>query len=417
MDEVVYPKFRWYILVTMIICTATTAIGLIGPQPLQSDIKKSMPQYDAGQITLITMSSFNAFVALSAFFGGMLLDKFGVIKVFIGGIISIAIGSFLVFFIGDTALGLVIVRLFQGIGTGPIMASSAPLAAAYFPHKERSIVTGFQGFSVALGVVLGLSIMPRLAAYFGDWHKALMMTGPLGIVGIILAIIIAFGPKPPQAIVEKTQEEHEAGIAHAFKKALAQPVTWVAIGAYFCMSWIFQAFNDLTPSYIALDPPTGLGLGSTKGGDYLVLAQIVFMGGSILGGIITDKVFKGSGRPIMATGFFFGAIFSFLIKYVFITGNAAVLIFCLTCCGLFFSFVNPQAVGYIAKTYPKEITGKLGGLATGISIFGGWAAPTVGGLAVSATGRYMMSINMLTAMCVIGFLIALFLAPKKDQVA
>ena len=413
MNEVTYSKFRWYILITLIICTASTAIGLIGPAPLTGDIMKSMNQTDPGKILLITMSTFNLFVAISALCGGFLMDKFGVIKVFIGGIIAISLGAFLVPFIGNTYSGMFIVRFLQGIGTGPIMAASAPLAAAYFPHKERSIVTGFQGFSVALGVVLGLSIIPRLAVTFGDWQKALMMVGPLGIVGIVMASIIAFGPKPPDVYAERTAEEHQSAIAHAFKHALAQPVTWVAIGAYFCMSWIFQAFNDLTPSYIALDPPAGLGLGSVKGGDYLVLAQIFFMGGSVLGGILTDKIFKGNGRPIMATGFLIGAIMSVLIKYDFITANHAVLIFCLAAAGFFFSWVNPQAVGYIAKNYPSEITGKLGGLATGISIFGGFLAPTVGATLISITGRYMMSINVMAGMCLLGFIIALFLKPKK----
>jgi MFS family permease len=414
MDELVYSKFRWYILITLIICTASTAIGLIGPAPITGDIMKTLGQDDPGKVLQVTMTTFNLFVAISALCGGILMDKFGVIKVFIGGIVMISLGAFLVPVIGDSIPGLLFVRFLQGAGTGPIMASSAPLAAAYFPHKERSILAGFQGFSVALGVVIGLMLIPRLTASFGDWQKALMMVGPLGLVGIIMAFIINFGPKPPQAFSEKTQEEHEASVAHAFKKALSQPVTWVVIAAYFLMSWAFQALIDLTPSYIALDPPTGLGLGAVKGGDYLTLAEILFMIGAVLGGFVTDKIFKGDGRPLMATGFLLGAVFSLLIKYDFITSNHSILVFCLSCAGFFYSFVNPQCVGYIAKNYPKEITGKLGGLATGIAIFGGFAAPAVGGMAISITGRYLMSITILSGILFLGFIVSLFLTPKKD---
>lgn len=416
MTEIVYPKFRWYILITLIICTATTGMGLIGPAPLIPEMLKTMP-YDAGELTLITMSTFNLFVALSALIGGVLLDKFGVIKVFIAGLILVSAGALLMPLIGNSFWGMIFNRLLQGCGTGPIMASSAPIAAAYFPHKERSIVTGFQGFSVAFGIVLGLLFIPQMAVAWGNWQKALMFIGPIGIIGIIMAIIIMFGPKPPEVIVESTPEEHQAAIAHAFKKAVSLPVTWVAIAAYVIMSWIFQAFNDVTPGYIGVPVEENLGslgMGTIKGGQYLILAQVLFMIGSVLGGFITEKVFKGNGRPIMTTGFLMGAVFSFLVLADPVTANPATLITCLTCCGFFFAFVNPQAVGYIAKNYPKEITGKLGGLATGIAIFGGFGGATVGGYLIHASG-YPASIYInVMGFCILGFVVALFLRPKKE---
>jgi len=415
-QETVYSNFRWYILFTMIIVTATTAIGLIGPAPLTGEIMKTMPNLTAGQVTLMTMSSFNLFVAISALLGGIILDKFGVVKVYIGGLILVAAGSLLMPVCGDSVWGMLFNRMLQGLGTGPIMASSPSLAASYFPHKERGIAAGFQGFSMAFGIVIGLSIIPRLAVSFADWQKALLMIGPMAIVGIILAIIIAFGPKPVQEDTQKTQAEADAHVAHHFKKALGFHVTWIVIAAYFLMSWIFQAFNDVVPGYIAVDASKGLGslgLGAVKGGDYLVLAQVFFMIGAIAGGVITDKVFKGNGRPIMAVGFLGGAIFSYLITTSGVTSAAGSLVFSLTCCGFFYSFVNPQCVGYIAKNYPKEITGKLGGLATGLSILGGWLGATVGGLAIHYSG-YPMSIMILTALCFVGFIVALFMRPKKE---
>ncbi|MDB9822825.1 MFS transporter [Deltaproteobacteria bacterium] len=414
MDEVIYPKFRWYVMFTMIIVTATQGIALIGPAPLIPEMLKTMPQYSPGQIVLMTMSSFNLFVALGALFGGILLDKFGVVKVYIGCLVLIGVGAFLMPVIGNNLWGMIFNRMLQGFGAGPIMASSAPLAAAYFPHKERSIVAGFQGFSVAFGIVLGLSIIPGMAVSMGDWAKALMVIGPIAIIVIILPVIVLFGPKPPETATEQTKEEADAGVTHAFKKALTLPVTWAAIAAYFIMSWAFQAFLDVTPGYIGVDTYGGLGLGTVKGGQYLILAQIFFMGGAILGGIITDKVFKGNGRPIMATGFLVGAIFTFFIQVDTVTANSAMLVFCLTGIGLFYSFVNPQVVGYLAKNYPKEITGKLGGLATGLAIFGGWGAATMGGIVIHTSG-YPASIliNMFT-LCIIGFIVSLFLKPMKE---
>jgi len=418
MNETTYSQFRWYVMFAMVVCTATTAMGLIGPAPLIPAIAETMPQYSAGQLTLITMSTFNLFVALSALFGGFLLDRLGVIKVFVGGLVLVSLGALLMPLIGNSLWGMMFNRFLQGCGTGPIMAASAPIAAAYFPQKERGIVTGFQGFSMAGGIVLGLMLIPRMALSFGNWQKALMVIGPIGIVGVVLAIAITFGPKPPETPKpENLANGKDPRIAHAFRMAVQTPVTWVAIAAYFIMSWIFQGFNDVVPGYIGVSAESGLGslgLGMVKGGDFLVLAQLFFMGGSVLGGIITDKVFGGNGRPVMVTGFLMGAIFSYLIMADFITANEAMLVFSLTACGLFFSFVNPQAVGYIAKNYPKDITGKLGGLATGIAIFGGWGGATVGGILIHFSG-YPASIHInVMGCCVLGFFVALFLKPRKD---
>ena len=393
-------------------------MGLIGPAPLIPKILKTMPQFDPGEITLMTMSSFNFFVALSALFGGVLLDKLGVIKVFIAGMILVAAGALLMPVCGNSLWGMIFNRGLQGCGTGPIMASAAPLAAAYFPQKERSIVTGFQGFSVALGIVAGLLFLPQMAVSLANWQKALMFIGPLGIVGIVLAITIMFGPKALEVIVEKTAEEHQTAISHAFKKAIGEPVLWVAILTYLAMSWVFQAFNDMTPGYIGVpiaEHVGSLGMGTIKGGKYLILATILYCIGSIVGGVITDKVFKGNGRPVIATGFLLGAISAFMILVPFVTSNPSMLVFFLSCCGFFFSFVNPQAVGYIAKNYPKEITGKLGGMATGIAIFGGWGGATAGGYLIHASG-YPGSIHVnVIGFCLVGFIISLFLRPKKTN--
>jgi MFS family permease len=414
-NETAYSGFRWYILFTMVICKAVTAMAMISPAPLTGVIMKTMPNLTAGQVTLMTMSSFNLFVAVSALLGGVLLDKYGVIKVYIGGMILVTVGSLLMPVTGHTVLGVLFNRFLQGMGTGPIMASAPALASAFFPSRERGIVTGFQGFSMAFGIVLGLSIIPRLAVSFGSWEKALMIVGPIGVIGLILTVIIFFGPKPTQAAAQQTKAEEDVRIAHAFKKAVMYPITWVAIACFFCMSWIFQAFNGVVPGYIAVDAAKGLGslgLGAVKGGDYMILAQIFFMTGSVLGGVITDKVFRGNGRPVMVIGFLLGAVFSFFIKADFITANQAMFIFCLTGCGFFFSFVNPQVMGYIAKNYPKNITGKLGGLATGIGIFGGWGGATVGAAAIDWSG-YPLSISIMSGLLVIGFIISLFLRPKK----
>lgn len=408
MNEIIYPRFRWFVLITSIIVTTTTAMSLISPAPLVGAIQQSMPDLSLGQVTYVTMFYFNFFVAFAALFGGILLDKFGVIKVYIGGLFLVGVGALMVPFVGDFYYGMLLIRFLQGCGTGPVMAAGAAIAALYFPHNERNIAAGAQGFAVSFGVLLGFQYSTRIFAATGSWNASLTWLAPICILGIILSIIVAFGPKPPEVKAVHTETASKGEL----KMALLLPVTWVAIASIVAMSWVYQAFNDLTPNYLSYAPPIGLDLGEVKSSNIMSFAQMVYMAGSIIGGIITDKVFKGNCRPILLSGFLIGAIFGLLIKFDFITVNLFFLTGSLALAAFFFSFVNPQALGYIAKNYPAHITGKLGGLAMGIGIFGGAAGVAAGARALHITGLYQMSINIMVGVCIVGFFIGLFMRPK-----
>lgn len=409
MGEIIYPKYRWFVLLASTIVIAITAMALICPAPLVAAIQKSMPHLSLGQVTYLTMFYFNFFVGFAALFGGILLDRFGLVTVYIGGLILISVGAFLVPFIGDSYLGMLLIRLLQGCGTGPIMGAGAYVAASYFPSNERSIAVGAVGVAVSGGSLLGFIIFPRIYVATGSWHAALTWLAPISVIGIAITLIMAFGPKPPEAETDKTEDQGKSD----YRAALHMPVTWVAIACVVMLAWIYQAFMDLTPNYLGYAPPVGLGKGEVGAGNIMAIVQIVYMAGAMIGGFVTDKIFKENGRPMLLIGFLMGGIFGFLIKFPFITGNGTLLTVCLVLAGVCYSFVIPQAIGYLAKYYPRHITGRLGGLAWGIGIFGGAAGVAAGSTALHVTGLYQMSINIMVGVCLAGFFTGIFLTPKK----
>jgi MFS family permease len=407
MNGLVYPGFRWFVLITLLVVTSTSSLALISPAPLIGEMIKNMPYLSPGQITGITMGIFNLFVAVAALAGGFFLDKFGVIRIYIGGLLLIIIGELLVPVIGASFWGMVFIRLLQGFGTGPIMGSAAAIATAWFPVKERGIVTGIQGFAVSFGIAVGLYIVPDMLKITGSWQSALFWLAPISCLGLIMTFIVAYGPKPP-SIGDAQEGTLNNGL---LKTSLMQPVTWILIACAFLLSWVYNAFNDLTPGYLALDSPVGLGKGA-EGSHLLVGAQISFMIGSLISGFINDKILKGNSRPLISAGFLLGAAFSAAISLPAVQSNTVLLVTCLTLTTFFFSFINPQVMAYIAKNYPNQITGTLGGLAMGIGIFGGTIGVTAGATALHTTGLYHMSIMIMCAMSVVGFIVALALKPK-----
>ncbi|MGC3954539.1 MAG: MFS transporter [Propionicimonas sp.] len=410
--EATYKPFRWFILATLIVVVAVQAMALISPAPLIGEMMATMPDLSAGQITWMTMGTWNLFVALAAIGGGVLLDRFGFIPLYIAGISLIMIGWLLMPVWGDSFWGMTALRTIQAIGGGPIMGAGVYVAATCFPSRERSIATGALGFAMSVGIAAGLSLSPANFAATGNWQQALFNLWPFGVVAIVMSLVVAFGPKVAPEQAAPATDQAPVSNAALFKKALLTPVTWAAIGCVVLASWFNQAFNDMTPGYLALDAPVGLGLGPA-GSNLLAVAQFGQMIGAVVIGIIVERLFRGNVRPPVMIGFSMLALGSLALLTPAINANQGPLTASLLVTLFFFAWINPAALGYIAKHYPAEITGKLGGLAQGVGIFGGLAGVAAGSAALHATGFYTVSTWIMFAACIGGLVVSLFLKARK----
>lgn len=408
-----YTRFRWFVLLTMCIATMATAVALISPAPLMGPIAQSMG-VTLGEATGATMGAFTFCVALSCIVGGALVDRFGIPRVFICSLLLVIAGQIAVPAVG-TSLGiLALLRAVEGAGTGPIMAAVTAIAAQWFPVHERPIVTGVQGMSMGLGIAAGFVVAPAVFQLTGNWAAAMAWLSGFCFIGLILTLLMAWGPRVP--VVNDTLGVCNPAIAAGsdFKVALRQRATWIGILCVFLLSWASQAFNDLTPAFIAVEPPVGIGLGPMEAGKMMMIYQIAFMAGAVASGIITEKIFAGRTKPVVLLGFLVSAVFCLAIKYTAVTANSMLLQLCLVGAGFFMSFVNPQVMAFIAKNYPEHITGKIGGMTMGIGIFGGTAGVIAGSVALHTTGLYQVSINIVGLVAAGGFIAAMWLNPPRD---
>jgi len=403
-NSTVYPGFRWFVFVTLCIVTASTAVALISPAPLMGPIAKSLG-ISLGEASGATMGTFNLFVALSALVGGWFLDKFGAVRVWVTCLILIIIGEIAMPSFGTSFWGLNNLRIIQGLGTGPIMASTARVAAQWFPRHERGIVTGIQGMAMGLGIAIGFIIAPAVFGATGNWASAIAWLSVIPLIALVMALVVYFGPKPPTELEEETSltEENKS----VFLLALKLPVTWAAILCVVMQSWTFQAINDLIPGYIAVESPVGLGKGPMAAGQYMTIFSVAFMIGAVLSGFIVEKICKGKAKPLVCVGFLGTVVFTLGLGASFVTASDALLAICLILDGLFTAWVIPPSIAFIARHYPEHVTGKLGGLAQGIGIFGGTAGAFSGAYALHATGFYYASIYIIAIIAIIGFVFAL----------
>ena len=108
---------------------------------------------------------------------------------------------------------------------------------------------------------------------------------------------------------------------HDFKLALRQLPFYAGLLCMFAFMWMQNAFNDLTPGYIAI-PDVGLGFGPAVAGKYMGAVQIGMILGAIACGFIMEKLLKGKIKPVVITGFICTAIFMLFGKIRICLGNA-----------------------------------------------------------------------------------------------
>lgn len=120
---------------------------------------------------------------------GRLSDMFGRVKLYNVGFLIFAIASTLLYVSSylitgpDGALALVVLRLFQGLGGGFLMANGAAILTDAFPENQRGMALGINQISAIVGSLIGLLVGGVLASV--DWHLVFLISVPVGIAGAV----------------------------------------------------------------------------------------------------------------------------------------------------------------------------------------------------------------------------------------
>jgi MFS family permease len=410
-----YPKFRWFVLVAYVIITSATSFSMISPSPLIPFIAKGMG-VNGGVIGNATMTSFNLFMGLFAFIGGFFLDKIGVFRMWIICLVLVGLGSILVPIIGTTVAGLIFCRVLHAAGTGPIMASIAALSSQQFKFNERTYIAAFQGFSVCFGIGVGQYFVPVLYKMVGEnWMTALAWTSVFPAIAMIFAFIVLLGPTLPVVHAHAGESGNTQGTGD-YKKALIYSTVYVLALMGLIDSWCQQVFNGMMPGfYNAAIADGGLNLtaAGVLGSSKLSLAAFFMAAGTLVAPFVNDKIFKGNPKPTIFIGLAIAAAFILVIQKM--TPTTGDLILVGVPCGILFfsSFVNPTIFGYVAKHYPGEIAGRLGGFIMFFFVIGSAVGLFISNTMYSSTGSYMSPFLLLAIVTLCGGIAVMFLKPPK----
>src|SRR6266545_773836 len=88
---------------------------------------------------------------------------------------------------------LIVARIFQGLGGGPIIPISQAILWEIFPFHQRGLAMAVWGVGFILGPILG----PTVGGYLADewsWRWIFYINLPVGIVGFFMASVFLFDP-------------------------------------------------------------------------------------------------------------------------------------------------------------------------------------------------------------------------------
>ncbi len=406
-EAIIYPKFRWFVMVTMIIGVMAQGIIMIAPSPLIGEVAKYLDT-ELGLTTLTVMALWTVTVCIGGIIGGMVVDRIGIVKVYLVCGVLLILSAVLTPLVGPSLPAIIVLRLIGGLGTGPILTTIARMAAEWFPVKERGLITGVQGMCTALGVFVGFGLAPAAFTATHSWPVTMAWMSVPAIIFLGFSIILLFGPKAPELVVEEHEDAQAA--AKDFKLALREPVIYLCVVYVFLFNWLIQAINDLTPGYFAVASPVGVGFGPVAAGQLMMAFQLVFMIGALLSGWLNDKIYKGNYRLQVMLAFIITGIYLFVrLPGVVGQGPNPLLLIIMLVSAFFLGQGISVIMAFIAKNYPEHITGKVGGMAMGLGLIGGTIGVSLGSAALTQTQNYQTSILIVTVIAVIGFFVAIAL--------
>jgi OPA family glycerol-3-phosphate transporter-like MFS transporter len=262
---------------------------------------------------------------------------------------------------------------------GYLQAFGAPgfikINAAWFSRTERGTFAGIFGFMINLGRIGIFKLGPMLLGGFvfiGMWHVPplhwrWLFWIPAGIatmVAILLAIFVKDTPEQAGfAKVHAGEEDHDnvdvrSEIAVVFKKIVSNPAVWIIALAYSCTGAVRQCIDQWFPRY--LQEVQHLDMSAPQFQWTGALIPIVASCGSLLSGIVSDRLFNGRRAPV-AAGIYFIEVVVILLAAQARSLNAVVISF------IVISFTVNSTHSLLGPAAAMDIGGrKMAGFASGV---------------------------------------------------
>ncbi|MDZ4718855.1 MAG: DHA2 family efflux MFS transporter permease subunit [Roseiflexaceae bacterium] len=175
--------YKWRVLISVVfgifmIILDSTVVN-VAFQTLRSEYKATLS--DAQWVLSVYVLALGITTPLS----GYLADRFGIKRVYVGGLAIFVIGSLLCG-LAPTLPFLIAARALQGFGGGLAQPLGPALLYRTFPPQEQGTALGYFGIALVLAPALG-PILGGILVDANVWRWIFFINIPIGLLGVFLA--------------------------------------------------------------------------------------------------------------------------------------------------------------------------------------------------------------------------------------
>ncbi|WP_434106059.1 MFS transporter [Paraburkholderia caffeinilytica] len=344
-------------------------------------------------------------MALGMAIFGFVIDRLGVICIVVGSLVALIVSNAVVPVFGHDYVAMLIIRLVQGLCSAGLMVSITPAIARWFPQDKIGRAMALPSIGAGIGMIVGLNAAPLFIQNFGSWQLGSVMLAAVAAVALTIAAFAArlTGRLDSSVLVRPGEKPTRAVNFARF------PIFWSGLAVAALACWANMSFSDLTPGFLSVKPPVGVGYGPQQAGGLMSLVALSSVAGAPLAGFLMDKVFRRQNRVVILLGFLLSAAAYTAILSPAIHNQKGVLAATLLLGGLAIPFVNVTLMSIAAKTLAVDLVGRVCGLWMSISFFAGAFGVVVGSFALKTSGNYWLSLAIVGTASVMGFFVAMLL--------
>ena len=201
-------------------------------------------------------------MAMSAFFwtytifqipAGMLVDRFGVRVLYLGGFLLWSLASAATTLIGGSFALLIVLRLLVGTGESVVTSSSLRYIRDHFEEKRRGLAVGIYMTGTKIGPAVGIPVAAYLAKSY-SWQTMFLVLGAGSLLWLVPFLLLVKktdkSARGRAAAAAAAGPSPEASIT--LGQALRTPLMWgIILGTYcymyfvyYCMTWMPTYFRE-----------------------------------------------------------------------------------------------------------------------------------------------------------------------------